>query len=133
LSHLANRGFAHDSFYHVLVFPNLFIASTEGYSFYVGHAIPMAPNRTMLRVRYFEPAMEFTDKHRVRQNLINEQTRTQALKIIEEDRPTLENVQQGIEISERCGFVAASEVRVRAFLDIYDSLMNGVRVEDPIP
>lgn len=125
LSHLAGRGFAHDSFYHVLIFPNLLIASTEGYSFYVGHVIPTAPNETMLRTRYFEPAVELSAGKRARQDLVNETTRDQALKIIEEDRPILENVQRGIEISEKPGIVAESEVRVRAFFEAYSNLMSG--------
>src|SRR5690606_24925094 len=60
ISHLDGRGFIHDSFYHIHIFPNLFISSTEGTSFYVGHAVPLSADQTSLRVRFFEPAVELT-------------------------------------------------------------------------
>lgn len=124
-SHLNGRGYAHDSFYHALIFPNLFIASNEGMSFYVGHALPVAPDRTLLRVRYFEPRMDFTAGQRTRQDVVNEQTRANGLKIIEEDRPILEAVQLGAEAADKPGIVAASESRIIAFMDHYHARMSG--------
>ncbi len=131
LSHLQDRGFAHDSFYHAFIFPNLFVASTEGYSFYVGHAIPVSPGETQLRVRYYEPAVSLEGGRRARQDLINEQTRVQALKIIEEDRPILEQVQKGMEVADGEGFVADSEVRIHAFFEAYRRSISAGAVATP--
>jgi phenylpropionate dioxygenase-like ring-hydroxylating dioxygenase large terminal subunit len=128
-SHLDRRGYAHDSFFHIHIFPNFFVASNEGMSFYVGHAVPVGPDRTILRVRYFEPALQFSPSERTRQDLVNLQTRSNGLKVIEEDRPILEQVQQGVEGADKPGVVATSEVRIRAFLEQYTARMGPVAVE----
>jgi phenylpropionate dioxygenase-like ring-hydroxylating dioxygenase large terminal subunit len=122
-SHLEDRSFAHDSFYHIMVFPNLFIASNEGMSFYVGHALPIAPGETLLRVRYFEPAMAFEKGRRMRQDIANEQTKANAVQVIYEDKPILESIQKGAQLTNQRGIVARGEVRIRAFLDRYAELM----------
>lgn len=123
LSHLQGRNFAHDSFYHLYIFPNLFIASTEGISFYIGHALPLGPEETILRVRYFEPKVELKPSERVRQDMLNEQTRTYGLEIVEEDRPILENIQKGVRLANNPGVVVKGEPRISAFMSRYNELM----------
>jgi phenylpropionate dioxygenase-like ring-hydroxylating dioxygenase large terminal subunit len=49
LSHLASRKFNHNSFFHIYIFPNLFISSSQGLSFYVGHLLPTAVDGTIQR------------------------------------------------------------------------------------
>ena len=116
LSHLRKREFHHDTFYHINIFPNLLVASTEGISFYVGHVLPIGPAETILRIRYFEPAVELTaPRHRARQDMLNEQTNANGTKIIDEDRLVLEGVQQVIQTADRPGRIGRSEARVRAF------------------
>jgi phenylpropionate dioxygenase-like ring-hydroxylating dioxygenase large terminal subunit len=119
LSHLDARGYSHQSFFHVHVFPNLFIASQEGLSFYVGHAVPVGPRETMLRTRYFEPKVELTEGQRARQDMLNAQTIEIGLKVLEEDRAILENVQRGLELSDRPGALGADEIRIAAFFEQY--------------
>lgn len=123
-SHLAKREFSHESFYHIFIFPNLFIASTEGMSFYVGHAIPSGPEETVLRLRYLEPKLEFTPGQRDRQDKITEETNAIGLRLVGEDRTILENVQKGIRVADKPGCLGEDEVRVEAFMQRYMALMN---------
>jgi phenylpropionate dioxygenase-like ring-hydroxylating dioxygenase large terminal subunit len=123
LSHLASRGMVHNSFFHIHIFPNLFISSGEGLSFYVGHALPIGPQETLLRMRIFEPAVELSPKHRERQLPINEGTIRTSLALIEEDRAILEAVQKGVRVSEKPGALGDEEVRIAAFHAAYRELM----------
>jgi phenylpropionate dioxygenase-like ring-hydroxylating dioxygenase large terminal subunit len=123
LSHLADREFAHQSFYHIHLFPNLFVASTEGLNFYVGHALPISAEETLLRARYFEPNLELKPSHRMRQDMLNDQTGVYGLSVIEEDRVILETIQRGIRLSGRPGIIGGGEPRIRAFIEHYKRRM----------
>ena len=125
VSHLDSRTFAHDSFFHIYVFPNLFISSTEGTAFYVGQALPNDALTTMLRVRLFEPNVKLTDAGRLRQDAINKQGSALALQVIGEDRAILETVQRGVVSTDRPSVLGAEEVRIRAFHDAYTQMMAG--------
>lgn len=125
LSHLDGREFAHDSFYHIYIFPNLFIASTEGMNFYVGHVLPVAAEESVLRARYFEPSLELKPSHRARQDMLNDQTSIYGLNVVEEDRAVLENVQRGVRLSDKPGVIGSGEPRIRAFMDHYEERMAG--------
>jgi phenylpropionate dioxygenase-like ring-hydroxylating dioxygenase large terminal subunit len=124
LSHLKSRGYTHDSYYHIHLFPNLFVASSEGIAFYVGQVLPIGPEETQLRVRYFEPAVELSPKHRKRQDQLNDDTNANGLKILGEDRDILENIQKGMKMSPRPGVIAEGEKRIRNFFDHYFRLMS---------
>lgn len=126
LAHLKSREFHHDSFYHINIFPNLLLASTEGISFYVGHVLPIGPDETILRIRYFEPKVELTaPRHRARQDMLNEQTNQNGIAIIDEDRVVLESIQQAIKVADGPGRVGRSEQRIHAFHHHYMKLMEG--------
>lgn len=124
LSHLASREFAHQSFYHIHIFPNLFIASTEGLNFYVGHALPVAAEQSVLRARYFEPNLALKPSHRLRQDMLNQQTGNYGVEVIEEDRVILETIQRGIRLSKRPGIVGDGEPRIKNFMDHYSVKMG---------
>ena len=126
LSHLAGRGYAHDSYFHISIFPNLYVASTEGIAFYVGQTLPISAEETVLRVRYFEPDVALSPKHRVRQDQLNADTNANGLRILGEDRDILENIQKGIRMSAKPGVVARGERRVRNFFSHYSALMSEV-------
>lgn len=128
LSHLKDRRFTHDSFWHLFIFPNLFLASTEGINFYVGHALPMGPEETRLRIRYLEPKVELRPKERARQDMLNEQTRKYGLDVVEEDRPILESMQTGVRLAHTDGVMAVGEPRIRSFMNGYAKLMAGETV-----
>lgn len=125
LSHLANRSLSHDSYFHIFIFPNLFVASTEGTTFFVGQALPEAAGRTNLRLRYLEPA-GIPARSRGRQDMVNRTYSENGLKIIvDEDLPVLETVQRGLGISDRTGFIGEGEVRIRAWREAYAQAMIG--------
>lgn len=124
LSHLKERGYIHNSFHHIYIFPNLFITSSEGLSFYVGHALPVSPTETNLRMRIFETAVALSPKHRARQEPINEGTVQTSMALIEEDRAVLETIQKGIRLSEKPGLIGEEEVRIMAFHERYDARIS---------
>lgn len=123
LAHLEAREFAHDSFYHVYIFPNLFISSTEGTSFYVGHALPSAAGETRLRTRFFEASIPLEGSARNRQDVINEQATQLGVRVIDEDRAILENVQRAMKMARRPGALGADEIRIQRFMKLYQELM----------
>lgn len=124
LAHLDERPFRHESFFHIYVFPNLFISSQEGLTFYIGQALPTAPSRTILRTRMFEPKVALAEKARARQNAMNEQSADIAIRVIEEDRIILENVQRGLEVTSSRGVLGAMESRISAFHRHYDAILG---------
>lgn len=131
LSHLKDRPFDHGSFFHVFVFPNLFIGSSQGLSFYVGQLLPEGPEHTMLRVRNFEPRVELSAKHRARQTPINDEQNDMSRKLIEEDRVILEQIQRAIHLADKPGAIGDDEVRIRAFHRHYEDVMAGRHAYDP--
>jgi phenylpropionate dioxygenase-like ring-hydroxylating dioxygenase large terminal subunit len=129
LSHLNGRSLKHQTYHHIYVFPNMFVSSTQGTSFYVGQLLPISEDNTILRIRYFEPKMEWKRWHRTRQDLVNVETVEIGVRLIEEDRQILENIQRGVRLSDRPGVLGADEVRIAAFADHYEKMMAGV--DDP--
>lgn len=125
LAYLDTRAFAHDSFFHIYIFPNLFISSTLGLSFYIGNALPLSETRTGLRFRLFEPKLDLTRAQRAAQDMVNQSGKNLGRAVIEEDRAILENVQHGVEMSEKPGVIGRDEVRIAAFLRAYEHLMSG--------
>lgn len=131
MAHLDHREFSHNSFFHVHIFPNLFISSTEGTAFYVGHALPMGSSQTALRIRFLEPNVTLTDNQRARQDAINQQGIALGLAVIEEDRAILEGVQRGTALADRPPVLGPEEVRIKAFQNGYRELLNE-RPEAPL-
>lgn len=125
LSHLKDRPFDHNSFFHVFVFPNLFIGSSQGLSFYVGQVLPMAPGRTVLRSRNFAPNVDLSDKHRARQAPINDEQNAMSRRLIEEDRVILEQIQRGLHLTDKAGALGDDEVRIADFHRHYLATMAG--------
>ena len=123
LAHLDARDYRHDSFFHIHIFPNLFVASTEGASFYIGHALPIGSEETMLRVRYLAPALDVEERHRPKQELLNNQTKASGLRIVEEDRPILERIQKGVRLTAKPGALLNNEPRIASFMQAYTSAM----------
>jgi phenylpropionate dioxygenase-like ring-hydroxylating dioxygenase large terminal subunit len=123
-SHLKSRKLAHNSFYHIFIFPNLFIASSEGLSFYVGHALPLSPGETLLRMRLFEPAVELSGGKRARQAPINDSVVQTSVAVVQEDRAILENIQAGMHLSEKPGAIGAEEARISEFMKRYRARMD---------
>lgn len=124
LAYLDQREFAHNSFFHIYIFPNLFISSAEGVSFYVGHALPKSAGHTHLRFRLFEPRLALTKSQRASQDLVNAHGARLGREVIEQDRAILENVQLGLQLSDKEGIIGEEEVRIAAFMETYRRLMG---------
>jgi len=125
LAYLESRAFSHDSFFHIFIFPNLFITSTQGVSFYVGQSLPLSATHSSLRFRLFEPKLELTRAQRSAQDMVNSNGMALGRAVIEEDRSILEQVQHGVELSEKPGVIGADEVRIAGFTQAYEHLMAG--------
>lgn len=125
--HLAHRTLSHDSFFHIHIFPNLFITSSEGLTFYVGHALPQTATETDLRIRYLSPAITLDEKQTRTHEKFTEDSIAIGLRVIEEDRAMLENVQKGVEISSKPGALGADEARITAFMQSYARRMAAHR------
>lgn len=124
LSHLNGRSLVHRSYHHIFIFPNLFVSSSQGMSFYVGQLLPISEGETVLRIRYFEPKMQWKAWHRSRQDQVNIETVDVGLRLIEEDRFILENIQKSIPLTDRPGLLGEEEVRIEAFARGYCAMME---------
>ena len=124
VAHLANRAYAHESFFHVYIFPNLFISSTEGAAFYVGHAVPLSAGNTKLRMRFFAPGVTLDARTQARQDIINKQGAALGKQVIGEDKAILETVQRGLAAANRSPLLGADEIRIRAFVTAYEQAMR---------
>lgn len=124
VAHLSHRDFAHESFFHVHIFPNLFISSTEGTAFYVGHAVPVSAVKTRLRTRFLAPGVELDGRAQMRQDLMNAQAAILGKKVINEDKAILETVQRGIAAARQAPSLGLDEVRIEAFATTYCERMG---------
>ena len=114
----------HDSFYHIYIFPNLFISSTEGSSFYIGHALPNAVDETNLRIRYFESKIDNIENFRGYQDIINSDIINFGNEVLNEDKVIIQNVQKGLSISNKSLYLNKEEFRIKAFHEHYCLQMN---------
>ncbi len=125
LSHLNGRSLKHRTYHHIYLFPNMFVSSTQGTSFFVGQLLPISEEQTILRVRYFEPKMEWKPWYRTRQDLVNVETVDVGLQLIAEDKQILENIQRSMTLTDQPGIIGADEVRIEAFWKHYEQMMGG--------
>lgn len=119
LKYLDNREFKHDSYYHLFIFPNLFISSTEGISFYIGHALPNDFCETNLRTRYFECKIKNMEEYRNYQDFVNTDIVNFGNEILNEDKKIIQNVQKGLAISNKSLYLNKEEFRIKEFQEHY--------------
>lgn len=124
LQYLESREFKHNSFYHIYIYPNLFISSTEGSSFYIGQALPIAEDQTDLRVRYFEGKINDIENYRNYQDLINIDIVNFGNEVLNEDKFIIEHVQQGLKLSIKNLYLNKEEFRIKAFHEHYCSQIS---------
>ncbi len=128
LMYLDNREFKHDSYYHLFIFPNLFISSTEGISFYVGHALPNDFLVTNLRIRYFECKIKNMEEYRNYQDFVNTDIVNFGNEILNEDKQIIQNVQKGLSISNKGLYLNKEEFRIKEFQEHYFSQIKAYDV-----
>ena len=119
LQYLEGRTFKHNSFYHLYIYPNLFISSTEGSSFYIGHALPNSSNETNLRVRYFEGKIDNIEDYRNYQDVVNNDIVNFGNEVLNEDKVIIQNVQKGISMSTKKLYLNKEEFRIKYFHEHY--------------
>ncbi|RZK40223.1 MAG: aromatic ring-hydroxylating dioxygenase subunit alpha [Pedobacter sp.] len=124
LAFLDERSFKHDSFYHIFIFPNLVISSTEGASFYVGQLCPVSASETELRVRFFEPNIDYTEVNQGIRDILADESVKLGYEILEEDRAILENIQKGVQFTDSVGIVSEEEIRIKYFFEKYLKTIN---------
>ncbi|RYF11429.1 MAG: Rieske (2Fe-2S) protein, partial [Oxalobacteraceae bacterium] len=124
LAHLDGRQFKHDSFFHIYIFPNLFISSQEGLTFYIGQALPDSADHTLLRTRMYEPQIALSEKERTRQDVMNTQSVEIGNAVIAEDRVILEHIQRAIPVTTSCGTLGDMERRISAFHLRYEQTLG---------
>jgi choline monooxygenase len=124
LRYLENRTFKHDSFYHLYIYPNLFISSTEGSSFYIGHALPNSSKETNLRIRYFEGNVPNMEEYRNYQDVINNDIVNFGNEVLNEDKVIIQNVQKGITLSNKKLYLNKEEFRIKDFHEHYCLQIN---------
>jgi len=124
LSFLDTRSFIHDSFYHIFIFPNLVVSSTEGASFYVGQLFPLAAGETELKVRFLEPKLNYENVNEALRDILAEESVKLGYEILEEDKFILENIQKGIQKANGTGIINDEEVRIKYFFEKYKSIIK---------
>jgi phenylpropionate dioxygenase-like ring-hydroxylating dioxygenase large terminal subunit len=99
---LNNLTFQHNSFYHIYIFPNLFISSTSGGFFYIGKVSPVKADISDLNFSFYSPRYnrELTDREKLLDKALFSLNCDSALEVLYEDKPMVESCQSGLQ--EEC-------------------------------
>jgi phenylpropionate dioxygenase-like ring-hydroxylating dioxygenase large terminal subunit len=125
LNYLESRLFKHNSFRHYFIFPNLVISSTEGKSIYIGNILPVNPQTTVLRKRFFD--IQFTESPLEKKAIHKaylEMVKTSINTILNEDKELLEQVQKNISYMQDSYILGNQEERLINFHSHYLKLIN---------
>ena len=123
LSHLDERQLKHNSFYHIYIFPNLFIASSEGISFYIGHALPVSAVQTNLRTRHMSLNHKIAEKKIQFNKMLEEDGLKISIDVLMEDKAILENIQKTLPLVKKGGIIGDEEIRIKNFMESYTKVM----------
>jgi phenylpropionate dioxygenase-like ring-hydroxylating dioxygenase large terminal subunit len=117
---LKSRKYQPAGYVHLLVFPNITIATTLGLTFSIQHFIPLGVGETEFVSYLFSTTVgdEDQDKLSIIQ-AVNESAVKFNREIFEEDRVVVEQVQCGIAHAERPGLLSDEELRVYEFQKAY--------------
>lgn len=124
----ASRPFACEGYKHVLLFPNIMVATSFGTSFAVHTVTPVAPDRSEYRSFFFStklqaelPPVKVSMKKLVEQELVRFNR-----KVFGEDLKTLGEVQRGVQHARKGGELSDEEARIASFHGEYMRIL-GVR------
>jgi choline monooxygenase len=116
-----SRPLKEESFSHLALFPNFFVGASRGVTFYTHDVQPVSPTRSRLRVSIW--ITRITEQHSEPQQTAAQFFSMQASNLWEtvfaEDYPILENVQRGIQETEKVGALSQEECRILAFQQNY--------------
>jgi phenylpropionate dioxygenase-like ring-hydroxylating dioxygenase large terminal subunit len=128
LNFLQERCFIHESFYHIYIFPNLFISSTSGTFFYIGDLRPITENKTNLDCKFFGPLYktDLQPKEKSLNSAMFKQNVESAMSVILEDLPMVEGCQKGMtESSQVNGILSKTEeLRIIEFHKLLNTYYN---------
>ncbi len=112
LDFLKNLQFKHNSFYHIYIYPNLFISSTSGSFFYIGNLSPDSVDRSILNYTFFSASYDrklLNSEIKLDEALFNLNSES-ALNVLYEDKPMVESCQLGLsEESNQNGILSQTE------------------------
>lgn len=121
---LRNRTLKFEGYKHFYVFPNTFIASVQGYGFYMACLVPESPETSVIRVKNFNPRFNIpvTDNFSNILDFINENQKTIVDTLLYEDKAVTENIQQNLAAcSSMSPVFGDDEFRIKEFYNYYTS------------
>jgi phenylpropionate dioxygenase-like ring-hydroxylating dioxygenase large terminal subunit len=118
----------HESFYHIFIYPNLFITSISGSMYYIGRLKPLSKNRTILETFFLKPNFkrELSKKENGILNAYLGMNVEYGKKVILEDVSMVESCQKGLEEkSNKTGILSKTEeIRLLEFHKILNKDYN---------
>ena len=122
LNHLTYK---HESFYHLYIFPNLFISSTSGSFFYIGNLLPMTKKKSNLICNFF--GANYDRDLNIKEKSLNKAMFTynveSAIKVLYEDKPMVESCQKGLEEKSNIQGVLSSTEEIR-IIKFHETINN---------
>lgn len=125
IKYLDNRPLKHNSYKHLFIFPNFFMSSTEGITFYIGQLLPKTAVASTLRVRNFDTALEPEKKESAVHKAFSESSVAISQQLLYEDKAVIENVQVGITYAKRNQLFGKDEVRIQHFHERVMDMLSG--------
>lgn len=124
---LSSRTNKSNGYIHFFVYPNAFVSSVEGKGFYIGFMIPEAPERTILRVRYFAPKLQNTlsESNQNIFDFIMETSKDSLDIVLNEDKTVINNIQSNLSlIQDSMPIFGTEEFRINNFYDYFNLKLN---------
>lgn len=125
LSFLQYRLRQHESYHHIFIYPNFFVASLEGTAYNITNIIPLSATESVLNVRLHSPKLAVPDDAapvgRAIFSAFGEMITASNIVILNEDKETLESIQSVIAKVDRTPLFGKEEFRIDHFYRNYFS------------
>lgn len=119
---LAHRAYRSESYEHLFVFPNLTVATSQGFALSIQYFAPLASDRTLFATHTLAcaPASNATTFNPEIANAVALQTAQFNNTVFEEDRLACERVQAGLaDAGEQPALLGRMEMRIASFHEAY--------------
>jgi phenylpropionate dioxygenase-like ring-hydroxylating dioxygenase large terminal subunit len=119
LNFMNDLTYKHESFYHIYIYPNLFISSTSGSFFYIGNLVPKSKNESNLICNFF--GANYNRDLNKKESSLSKAMFTfnveSANRVLFEDKPMVESCQKGLEERSNIQGILSSmeEIRIVKF------------------
>jgi phenylpropionate dioxygenase-like ring-hydroxylating dioxygenase large terminal subunit len=115
-SHFSERDFKIDGYKHYIIYPNLLISTSYGISYNFSVIEPISPNQTnFTSYVYLTPPSKENVVTETYKDLLIDFNR----KVFDEDKAICEEVQKGVEVTDKPGVLSLEEKRVHHFQKSY--------------